>query len=822
MKKLIALSLMTVGFAFAQSGLAGGSDGLHQHNAKTLGQWNVHFGTGGDIASDNWALARGGYFDDENGRQYFHESVASLSGNINMAVGLADFIDLGVSMPLYYDHANDDSGDAAEYNMWKASRGDLETWLKVRLPIDSNAVFNMAALYTFYFPTGEQGAGVRPRHAWYLGEGPNKATHPYTSDKWAMSGIWAMTLDLTKVGVPVRWNVHGGYVYVLEGGTDAVVYGTGLNIIPSKYVDIFAEFSGEMRVQKTAYPRDPMVDPMLLTPGLRFHLPYNIDLAMGLDVAVRWFKNPGFDYDKEMEKCGEFTLYYVDEKGRKATYCYASTPIFAPTASLSWHFDAKTDKDEDGDGVVDEKDQCAHTPQGAKIDENGCPIDSDKDGVFDGLDQCTNTPEGAPVDSLGCPLDSDKDGVFDYMDKCPNSTPGGSVNLEGCESDFDKDGIPDVIDRCPNTQSGIAVDSTGCPADADKDGVLDAFDKCPNTPAGLPVDLTGCPADADKDGIADAVDKCPNTPAGLPVDSTGCPADGDKDGVPDAMDKCPNTKAGASVNYEGCEGDFDGDGVPDAMDKCPNTKKGYPVDSTGCPVDADKDGIPDALDKCPNTAAGTSVDSTGCPMDFDKDGIPDDHDRCPNTPKGLVVDSLGCPADGDKDGVPDGVDKCPTTEKGISVDSVGCPLDTDHDGVADHLDKCPYTLTGVKIDSKGCPTNKKEDLNKLKQGIQFQPNSVKFTKNSYGTLKDIAALMKKIPEAKLEVQGHTDNVGKESKNKELSQKRAQAVVDYLVDKGNVNPTRLRAVGYGSEKPIASNGSKKGRKQNRRVELVPFE
>jgi hypothetical protein len=271
----------------------------------------------------------------------------------------------------------------------------------------------------------------------------------------------------------------------------------------------------------------------------------------------------------------------------------------------------------------------------------------------------------------------------------------------------------------------------------------------------------------------------------------------------------------------GCEGDRDGDGVPDAQDKCPNTKAGMPVDSTGCTADADKDGVPDAQDKCPNTPEGTSVDSTGCVSDFDKDGVSDDLDKCPNTKEGTVVDSTGCPIDSDRDGVFDGIDKCPNTDKDISVDSTGCPMDIDHDGVPDHQDKCPYTLEGVKVDAKGCPLNKKQDLNKLKQGIQFQTNSTKFTKDSYGTLNDIVALLKQIPSANLEVQGHTDNVGKPEANKELSQARAQAVVDYFVQQG-VASDRLRAVGFGDEKPIASNGSKHGRKQNRRVELVPFE
>jgi outer membrane protein OmpA-like peptidoglycan-associated protein len=146
--------------------------------------------------------------------------------------------------------------------------------------------------------------------------------------------------------------------------------------------------------------------------------------------------------------------------------------------------------------------------------------------------------------------------------------------------------------------------------------------------------------------------------------------------------------------------------------------------------------------------------------------------------------------------------------------------DFDKDGVADVIDKCPNTLPGVRVDGSGCPINKKEDLDQLKKGIQFKTGSAKLTKSSYSTLNDIADLMNKIPEANLEVQGHTDNKGSEAKNKKLSEARASSVVNYLVKKG-VAKDRLRAAGYGSEKSIADNGDAAGRAQNRRVELVPF-
>ena len=790
MKKAIALSLLAGSMAFAQSGLMGGVDGIHQHNASTLGQWNFSIGTGGDITLDSWSLTRGGLYTYKGKTYDLNQWDWTLAGNFNAAIGLLDFLDVGVSLPLYYDHANDDEGPSGYLDMWTTSRGDLDLWFKVGVPFSDESIFGLAAMFDFYIPTGENSVGTRPRHAWYLND--EGVTHPFSADAFAMAGTLEFTLDLTKKNIPIRWNSHAGFVLATgDGQANTLVYGTGINWLPLTWMDAFVEYSGEFRVQKTGYPREAIEDPMVITPGFRFHLPWNIDFAMGLDISVRALKNFGYDMKDEMETANLYTVRYMDERGNKVTYGYVPTPRYAGTAALVWRFGSK-DKDTDEDGVVDKKDSCANTPKGAVVDSLGCPLDGDKDGVLDGFDKCPGTPQGATIDSVGCPFDTDKDGVYDGIDKCNETPEGHQVGINGCEGDFDGDGVED------------------------------SFDRCPNTPKGVPVDTTGCPKDTDKDGVTDALDKCLNTPAGLPVDSLGCPADADKDGVADALDKCPNTKQGAQVNAEGCEGDYDGDGVPDDADQCPNTKQGVPVDSTGCPADTDKDGVFDANDKCPNTPAGTTVDNTGCPMDYDKDGVPDDNDKCPNTKPGITVDSTGCPMDSDKDGVFDGLDQCQETPADVSVDSVGCPMDTDKDGVADYLDKCAYTLEGVKVDEKGCPLDKKQDLNELKHGIEFQTNSTKFTKNSYGKLNDLVNLLKQYPNVNLEVQGHTDNVGSAKKNKDLSQRRAQAVVDYFVKKGGIAADRLRAVGYGPDKPIASNSTKKGRKQNRRVEFVPFD
>ncbi len=211
-------------------------------------------------------------------------------------------------------------------------------------------------------------------------------------------------------------------------------------------------------------------------------------------------------------------------------------------------------RDQDIDGVVDRRDECADTPTGATVDAVGCPSDDDQDSYLNGLDECPDTPGGATVDARGCPSDSDADTVLDGIDACPRTPTGATVDVSGCPSDGDRDGVLDGLDRCPDTPTGATIDEVGCPMDQDGDGVFDGLDQCPDTPADTQVDARGCSTDEDGDGVFDPVDECPNTPLRTEVDSRGCRIvrDSDGDGVPDPQDRCPGTRAGQQVDGVGC------------------------------------------------------------------------------------------------------------------------------------------------------------------------------------------------------------------------------------------------------------------------------
>lgn len=270
------------------------------------------------------------------------------------------------------------------------------------------------------------------------------------------------------------------------------------------------------------------------------------------------------------------------------------------------------------------------------------------------------------------------------------------------------------------------------------------------------------------------------------------------------------------------DGDEDGDGIPDRLDQCPGTLVGTMVLPNGCPAseDSDGDGIVDQRDRCPGTPLDAQIDNSGCALylDSDGDGITDARDRCPGSPPGAEVDFQGCqlaPPDADGDGVPDNADRCPGTMAGVSVNPSGCPLpvDVDGDGVGNASDLCPDTPPRMRVDANGCVVEQTLSFN----NINFNFDSSDLTDASKALLNRIAEGLKSQPDLRIEIGGHTDGLGTQEYNLELSQQRAAAVRDYLVGRG-VAAGRLESEGYGEFNPVADNETEAGRAQNRRVEF----
>jgi outer membrane protein OmpA-like peptidoglycan-associated protein len=254
--------------------------------------------------------------------------------------------------------------------------------------------------------------------------------------------------------------------------------------------------------------------------------------------------------------------------------------------------------------------------------------------------------------------------------------------------------------------------------------------------------------------------------------------------------------------------DTDGDGITDRNDSCPDVA-GL-EEFMGCP-DRDGDGIEDAKDDCPNNAG--PMETNGCP-DTDGDSVLDKDDKCPDEAGEVAL--MGCP-DADADGVADGDDKCPNAA-GLAK-FMGCP-DTDGDGIQDSEDDCPK-VAGV-AENKGCPIVKPTEevvkaLNTYARNILFDTGKASFQKSADEVLQAMTVIFKEYPSANFSIEGYTDSVGSDSNNQLLSEERANAVRNYLISNG-IGADRLAAAGFGETKPIATNNTRAGREENRRVEI----
>jgi OOP family OmpA-OmpF porin len=205
-----------------------------------------------------------------------------------------------------------------------------------------------------------------------------------------------------------------------------------------------------------------------------------------------------------------------------------------------------------------------------------------------------------------------------------------------------------------------------------------------------------------------------------------------------------------------------------------------------------------------------------------------------SSPEGMAafVEKVFLDKDSDRDGVGDSVDKCPDTPQGCPVDKDGCPLDSDGDGVIDCLDKCPDTPKGVAVDKDGCPPveekrpepaaavePKAEAPVMMTLHILFASDKYNIQPKYESEIKKVADYMKANPDVTAVVAGHTDSTHSNAYNKKLSQNRANAVKTALVEKYGIDASRIEAVGYGEDKPIATNKTKAGRQKNRRVVVM---
>ncbi|MCF0216524.1 MAG: OmpA family protein [Fibrobacteraceae bacterium] len=756
--------------------------------------------------------------------------------------------------------------------------GNLKADLKIRFPLPEDQPFDIAIFGGASFGTAnaeKDGLWVRDAQFikkdqdLYYKQEPAHVAQSYGTKSSVLKGGLGITADFSKLdggdGVPFLLHVNGGYKYAMNTDILSMPYmSAAAEFYFMDFISIFAEYYWDIQLDNFEDPAESKLDMKQFTGALVFHLPVGLDIHLG---GSYYLGGDNF-----------VDVYAMENQERVLRYTTRVNPEWTVYGGLTWSGFLLA-QDRDGDGVVDKEDKCPDD-FGHRLNQ-GCPLgnpDADEDGVCDawvaekgfldefsdvceGVDQCPNEP-GEGDD--GCPLDDpdpDKDGVCDAW-----------VSQKKMSKKF-KD-ICTGIDECPSQPGDPAFN--GCPTkkpDPDGDGlcspwvtdeglgsefadVCKGYDMCPGE-AG-PTANKGCPwddPDSDGDGLCDewvtqkkmgyyfekadgsdpyitktckGLDKCPLEFG--PASNDGCPL-GDPDADKDGLCAPWVTEKNMMDQY---------DGICHGFDKCPN--EAGEEWAQGCPMDdpdTDKDGVCDSwvttkkmqeqfkdictgVDKCPTDSG--AVDNDGCPLgepDTDKDGFCDPwvqqkgmaekfkdvctgSDRCPYE-GGDLIDKFGCPIDDNPDTDGDGVCDAWVTQKGLSE-----KLASKCTG----LDRCPMDFGDPKYN--GCAAPKVEKL----EGVTFQSGKAKLQNNAKKVLKGIAKKLtsdEAYKDLKLVIQGHTDNVGKAAKNQKLSEDRAKSVMNELV-KAGVSKDRIKAVGCGSDAPVADNKTADGREENRRIEM----
>ena len=475
------------------------------------------------------------------------------------------------------------------------------------------------------------------------------------------------------------------------------------------------------------------------------------------------------------------------------------------------------DSDIDGDGVLNADED--------KINSNPFDKDTDADGKLDGDEFKKDTDKDGVSDILeSAKADKDNDGVVDELDADDND-----VN-----NDSDNDGYSNIAEKKAGTKP-LDANSKPKEPDTDKDGKLDKVEKGKDTDKDGKSDVVeSAKLDADSDGVVDELD----------ADDSSVDNDSDSDGYTNIQEKKAGTNP-LDANSKPAPLDTDKDG------KLDKAEKGKDADGDGksdviesAKLDADSDGVVDELD----------AQNDNPNNDTDNDGMSNiDEVKAGTNP--LDPNSKVEP-DTDKDGKLDKIEKGKDADNDGKSDLVeSAKLDADSDGVVDELDADDSDVNndsdgdGVSnIDEKNAGTNpldpnekpevKKEepkaqpakvdekvkadiesqikDILRLHK-IEFKVNKADLTAKGAEIVDKLSAILKKYPNVKIRIEGHTDSGGKAEYNQKLSQARVDTVKAELVKSG-IAADRLKPVGYGESKPLVPNDSKENMAKNRRVEF----
>jgi outer membrane protein OmpA-like peptidoglycan-associated protein len=487
----------------------GENGNIRTQSAKTLGKTKMNIGAGVNFEQSSnyvkgplWNL-NNIQSQDSTILGIIQDPAKIISSNVYLAMGLVNFWDISLALPIYYDWSG--------FGPYDAGLGDLNIATKFMMPpITFDKNFYQAIFLSANIPTGMKGKGLFPRHIHFPIEKDSFSLGDfYTIDYITVKPMLLLTFDIGPK-FPLQIHINLGGEFTQENMQNTFITSLALEYSPKEFITLFSEIWTQTRWINISPEFNMRKDPIWLTPGIKITTPNGLYFSLSGDFSLSSKK----DEDR----------YTWNKKGYY--YSTAIQPDYGVHFTFGWN------------GFL--------TPQ-----------DRDKDGVKDNLDKCPDDPEDIDgfEDGDGCPdPDNDKDGICDLW-----------VSEKKLESHFSN--ICKGKDECPNQAEDLDnfKDDDGCPEpDNDGDGILDAKDQCINQPEDFDgfQDNDGCPDyDNDKDGIPDSLDRCPNDPEDLDgfEDKDGCPdIDNDKDGILDLKDKCPNE----AENYNGYQ---DEDGCPDTI-----------------------------------------------------------------------------------------------------------------------------------------------------------------------------------------------------------------------------------------------------------------
>lgn len=157
-----------------------------------------------------------------------------------------------------------------------------------------------------------------------------------------------------------------------------------------------------------------------------------------------------------------------------------------------------------------------------------------------------------------------------------------------------------------------------------------------------------------------------------------------------------------------------------------------------------------------------------------------------------------------------------TADSNATIKVIATVKDSDNDGVNDNLDKCPNTPANTKVDSDGCPV---PECKSATLHLEFDTNKAEIKPSHHSELKFVVDKLLSFPKATTVIEGHTDSKGSDSANLKLSQRRADAVRNFIIKEYGIDASRIKAKGYGESKPVSTNATEEGRRNNRRVDAI---